>query len=86
MTLDGRRFIRKTAVRKASSQNFNGIDAWAKMVSPTLTMCLCFRSAAPFVDGHGGKILDGRCQGIEKKNGEIDIPHPNLIEQQESFY
>jgi hypothetical protein len=38
MTLLGRRFIRKVAVRKASSQYFNGMDALASKARPTSTM------------------------------------------------
>jgi hypothetical protein len=48
MTLEGNRLIKKTAVTNASSQNFKGILACARRVSPTSTMWQCFRSAEPF--------------------------------------
>jgi hypothetical protein len=34
-TLEGRKLMRKVAVTKASSQNFNGIDALASRARPT---------------------------------------------------
>jgi hypothetical protein len=36
--------------------------------------------------GMGARYLMGDAKALKKKNGEIDIPHPNLIEQQESLY
>jgi hypothetical protein len=38
MSLLGRRFMRKVVVRKASSQNFKGIEALARRARPTSTM------------------------------------------------
>jgi hypothetical protein len=39
---------RYMAVKKASSQKFNGMDAYAIRVNPTSTMWRCLRSAEPF--------------------------------------
>jgi hypothetical protein len=36
------------AARKASSQYFNGMEAWASTTNPISTMCQYFRSATPF--------------------------------------
>jgi hypothetical protein len=38
MTLLGRRFMRKVAIKKASSQNFKGIEALVRSARPTSTM------------------------------------------------
>jgi hypothetical protein len=35
ITLLGSKLVRKVAVKKASSQNFRGIDAFARMERPT---------------------------------------------------
>jgi hypothetical protein len=44
----GVQLMRYTTVRKASSQYFSGMEAWARKVKPISTMCQCFHSETPF--------------------------------------
>jgi hypothetical protein len=47
VTGEGRRLIKKDAVRKASPQNFNGIEAEASNERLVSTRWRCFRSTEP---------------------------------------
>jgi hypothetical protein len=48
VTRVGMRLIRYVAERKASSQNFRGMDACARSARPVSTMWRYLRSADPF--------------------------------------
>jgi hypothetical protein len=54
MTLEGNRLIKKTTVTKASSQNFKGIVACARRVSPSSLCGGVFVPWNRFADVHEG--------------------------------
>jgi len=61
MTLEGSRFIIKTTVLKASSQNFSGMEAWARRVSPFQQCGDVSAQLTHFADEHEGKKHDDQC-------------------------